>query len=124
MRRLLRVGRNPYVYVSGAFGAIWVLMAWAKPENSFFLFPVLVAAAVPVSYRLIAGRALPISIALGASIAGLLNVFLLAAMLAITGKLDGPTLLPAGGHVVDAIGLGLFGAVGGTLLATASIRRK
>ena len=124
MRRLLRVGRNPYVYVSGAFGAIWVLMAWAKPENSFFLFPVLVAAAVPVSYRLIAGRALPIGIALGASIAGLLNVFLLAAMLEITGKLDGPTFLPAGGHVVDAIGLGLFGAVGGTLLATAGVRRK
>ena len=112
------------MYVSGAFGAIWVLMAWSRPENSFFLFPVLVAAAVPVSYRLIAGRGLPIGIALGAAIAGLLNVFLLAAMLAIAGKLNGPTLLPVGGSVVDAMMLGFLGAAGGAPLARVDLRRK
>jgi hypothetical protein len=119
-----RLRRNPYIYVSGAFGAIWVLMAWSRPENSYFMFPILVAAAVPVSYRLIAGRALPIGIAMGASIAGILNVFLLAAMLAIAGKLDGPTMLPVGGSVVDAVLLGLIGGAAGALIASIDVFRR
>lgn len=121
---MFRFGRNPYVYVSGAFGAIWVLIAWNKPENSYFMFPLLVAASVPVSYRLIAGRALPTGFSIGAAIAGLFNVFLLAGMLAIAGKLDGPTILPAGGSVVDAIIFGSAGAVIGAFLATTRFRRK
>ena len=119
-----RISRNPYIYVSGAFGAIWVLIAWSSPENSYFMFPPLIAASVPMSYRLIAGKALPIGIALGASIAGLLNVFLLAALLAIAGKLEGPTLLPAGGAVVDAIVLSILGAVAGAFLASVNIGRR
>ena len=119
-----RIGRNPYVYVSGAFGAIWVLIAWARPENSYFMFPLLIASSVPVSYRLIAGRALPIGIALGASIAGVLNVFLLAALLAIAGKLEGPTLVPAGGAVVDAIILGVAGAAAGAFLSSVNVGRR
>ena len=115
---MFRLRRNPYIYVAGAFGAIWVLIAWSAPERSYFMFPVLVAAAVPVSYRLIAGRSLPIGIAIGASIAGLFNVVLLAAMLAIAGKLNGPTMLPAGGAVVDAIVLGVAGAIAGSVLAS------
>lgn len=121
---MFRFGRNPYVYVSGAFGAIWVLMAWSRPENSYFMFPVLVGASVPVSYRLIAGRALPTGFSVGAGIAGLFNVFLLAGMLAIAGKLEGPTMLSAGGSVVDAIILGAIGAAIGTFLATTPFRRE
>lgn len=119
-----RLGRNPYIYVSGAFGAIWVLIAWSRPENSYFMFPALVAASVPISYRLIAGRALPLGIAIGASIAGLLNVFLLSALLAIAGKLEGPTLLPAGGAVVDAIVLGVGGAIAGAVFASMNLQRR
>jgi hypothetical protein len=119
-----RLRRNPYIYVSGAFGAIWVFMAWSTPDNNYFMFPMLIAAAVPVSYRLIAGRALPVGIAMGASIAGILNVFLLTAMLAIAGKLEGPTMLPVGGVVVDAILLGLIGAALGTLLASVNLSRR
>ncbi len=118
-----RIGRNPYIYVSGAFGAIWVFIAWSRPENSYVLFPLLVAASVPVSYRLIAGRALPIGIGLGAGIAGVLNVFLLAALLAIAGKLEGPRLLPAGGNVVDAVFLGALGALAGAFVASVNFRR-
>lgn len=88
------------------------------------MFPMLIAAAVPLSYRLIAGRALPIGIAMGSAIAGLLNVFLLAVMLAIADKLDGPTLLSVGGSVVDAILFGLMGAVAGTLLANINFLRR
>lgn len=119
-----RFSRNPYVYVSGAFGAIWVLMAWSHPDNSFYMFPPLVAASVPVSYRLIAGRVLPIGIAVGAAIAGVLNVFLLSALLAIAGKLEGPTLLPAGGTVVDAIFLGVVGATVGAVLSGVNLSRR
>ena len=119
-----RLRSNPYIYVSGVFGAIWVLVAWSRPENSYFMFPILIAASVPASYRLIAGRALPIGMAVGASIAGLFNVFLLAAMLAIGGKLDGPTMLPAGGAVVDAIALGGVGAVAGAFLSSLNFRHR
>ena len=120
---MLRLGRNPYIYVSGAFGAIWVFAAWSRPENSYFMFPLLVAAAVPVSYRLIAHQALPISIAVGSAIAGLLNVFLLAALLAIGGKLEGPAILPLGGPVVEAIVFGFLGALVGIFLATVDFSR-
>jgi hypothetical protein len=122
-RPMRRIGKNPYVYVSGAFGALWVLIAWGSPDRTFYLFPFLVAASVPVSYRLIAGRALPIGVAIGAGIAGQFNVFLLAGLLAIAGKLEGPTLLPAGGAVVDAIVLGIAGAAAGTLVAAWDFRR-
>lgn len=119
-----RIGRNPYIYVSGAFGAIWVFIAWSNPDNSYLMFPPLIAASVPVSYRLIAGRALPLGIAIGAAIAGLLNVFLLAALLAIAGKLHGPTMLPAGGTVVDTLVLGAVGATAGIFLASANLLRR
>ena len=121
---MFRLGRNPFVYVSGAFGAIWVLIAWAQPGNSYYLFPMLVAAAMPVSYRLVAGRALPMPVAVGSAVAGLLNVFLLAAILAIAGKLQGPTILPAGGAVVDSIVLGLVGATAGGFLSAARSRAE
>ena len=120
---MLRLGRNPYIYVSGAFGAIWVFASWSRPGNSYFMFPLLVAAAVPVSYRLVARRALPMSIAVGSAIAGLLNVFLLAALLTIGGKLEGPAILPLGGLVVEAILLGLLGALAGIFLATVDFSR-
>ena len=120
---MFRIGRNPYVYVSGAFGAIWVLMAWNQPGNNYFLFPPLVAASVPVSYRLIAGRALPIGFSIGAAVAGLFNVFLLGAMLGIAGKLDGASLLPGVGAVVDAIVLGALGAAAGVAAATIEFGR-
>ncbi len=120
---MLKLRRSPYIYLSGAFGAIWVMMAWSWPENSYFMFPVLAAAAVPVSYRLIAGRTLPLGTSIGAAVAGLLNVILLSAMLTIAGKLEGPTMLPAGGAMVDAILLGLTGAVAGTLLASVNFDR-
>ncbi len=119
---MFRFGRNPFVYVSGAFGAIWVLVAWSRPENSYFLFPILVAASVPVSYRLIAGRALPVGFSAGAAVAGLFNVFLLAGLLAIAGKLDGPTLLPGANNVVDAVVLGAIGAVAGGFLTAYDFR--
>jgi hypothetical protein len=110
--------------VSGAFGAIWVFAAWARPENSYFMFPFFVAAAVPVSYRLAARRALPVGIAVGSSIAGLFNVFLIAALLAIGGKLEGPTILPFGGSVVEAIVVGFLGALVGIFLATVDVSRR
>ena len=121
---MVRLRRNPYIYLSGAFGAIWVMMAWSWPENSYFMFPVLAAAAVPISYRLMAGHTLPLGISIGAAVAGLLNVILLSAILTIAGKLEGPTMLQAGGAMLDAILLGLMGAVAGTLLASINLLRR
>ena len=120
---MFRLRRNPYIYLSGVFGSVWVLIAWSQPENNYFMFPVLIAAAMPVSYRLIAGRALPKGLAIGASIAGLFNVFLLAAMLAIAGKLAGPSLLSADNNVIDSVVLAAGGAAIGAFLAMAESRR-
>ncbi len=124
LAQMFRLRRNPYIYLSGAFGAAWVLGAWSQPENSYLMFPALVAAAVPLSYRLIAAGPLPKGLAIGAAIAGILNVFLLAAMLAIAGKLAGPNLLPAGSNVLDSVVLAAGGSAAGGWLAMADFGRS
>ena len=57
-------------------------------------------------------------IAAAAGIAGITNVVILAAFLAITERLEGPTVLPFGGPVVDASLWAVIGAAVGVFLAS------
>ena len=109
--------RNPYVYISGAFAGVWIVMAWLKPESNFFLFPILIAAALPLSYRLSMRWPLTPPAAIGAGVAGLINVVLVSLLLAATGKLEGQTLLPFGGLVFEALVFGISGAATGAFVA-------
>ncbi len=104
--------------ISAIFGIAWVFAAWARPEVNYVLFPVLIAGSLPVVYRLTFGHAIPSQIAAAAGIAGITNVIILAAFLAITERLEGPTVLPFGGPVLDASLWAVIGAGVGVFLAS------
>lgn len=110
--------RSPYLFIPGLFGAAWVVVAFAQPENNYFLFPMLTAGAMPVSYRLQAGLLLPRRLAAIAAVAGLTNVLLIAVLLAISGRLDGPPTLGIDSPIVDAGVWGLLGAAVAAVLTS------
>lgn len=109
--------RNPYVYISGVFAAAWALAAWFRPEADFIFFPILVGGSFPMSYRLAVGP-LPPGFAVGAGIAGLINVVVVALFLAIAGVLGPASLIPGLGPVGQATLLGAIGAGLGYVLST------
>ena len=110
--------RSPFIFISAIFGFAWVGAAWARPEVNYVLFPALIAGSLPVVYRLSMGRAVPTSFASAAGIAGIINAIVIAAFLAIAGKLQGPTVLPFGGHVLDAALWATIGAALGVVAAS------
>ena len=104
--------------ISAIFGVAWVLAAWVRPEVNYVLFPVLIAGAVPVAYRLTVGRAISSGFASAAAIAGIINTVVLAAFLAITERLEGPTMLDFGGPVLDAAIWAVIGGAFGVFAAS------
>ncbi|MFH1330817.1 MAG: hypothetical protein ABIJ48_09245 [Actinomycetota bacterium] len=94
--------------VTAGFAAVWLVAAWLVDDTTFHLGPVLVAGAAPF----LATRRRLNAWAFGLGAAVLVGVVLLAA-----GRLDGPSLLPWGGAlletVVGAVAGGLAGLVGG-----------
>jgi len=100
--------------------AIWVAAAWLN-ETTLHFAPLLVAALVPLGVALaaeppsfprrLAGAAVGAAVALAAT-----------AVLALSGHLDGPSLLPSGGAVAEAVAFSLAGAVIGLVLGMARRR--
>ena len=119
----MTAGRNPFIYISGVFAGAWVAAAWFRPDADFVVFPVLVAASFPVSYRLGMGP-IPPALAAGAAIGGVANVVVVALFLALTGVLGPPILLPPLGAVGEATLLGVAGAAVGYLASADRSRRN
>lgn len=94
---------------------LWVGLASANPTITYHLAPVLVAVAVPVGSAL-NGRLEPLT-AVAATAIGLALTYGATAGLGVTDHLTGPSLLPSGGAVVEAIVFGAVGAVGGFVFA-------
>jgi hypothetical protein len=113
-----RSRRSPYMAISVVFGVAWIVAAWARPEVNYVLFPLLIAGSLPVIYRLTLGRAVPTQFATAAAIAGIINAVVIAAFLAISGRLQGPTVMAVGGHVVDAAVWATIGAAFGVFAAS------
>lgn len=109
--------RSPITYLSGVLAGLWVLVAFLNPENAYYLFPILIAGAVPVSYRVALRKPVDLGSAIGGAVAGLFTVALTAALLWYADRLQGPELLPMGGPFLDALALGLLGAVIGVIVA-------
>jgi hypothetical protein len=110
------MARNPYVYVSGVFAAAWAVAAWFRPEADFVVFPFLVAASFPLSYRLAMGPP-PAPLAAGAASAGVINVVVVSLFLALAGILAPAQLIPAFGAVGEATFIGALGGVIGFVLS-------
>ena len=115
--------RDLTAYTSGLIAALWVILAFANPENTYHAAPVLVAAAFPVAHRFRHGPMHPLT-ALGAGFGGFINVAVVAGGLTLLDKMQGRSLLP-GGPAVEAIILGAAGAAAGAVIgAMGHIPRK
>ncbi len=100
-------------------------LAWAVPAfltgNTYHPAPLLVGAVVPLGVALAPQAPIP-RLRLAGAVAGAVLALATTALLAATGHLDGPSLLPAGGAVAEAVALSLTGAVAGLMLGLARHR--
>jgi len=112
--------RSPITYLSGVLAGLWVLVASLNPENDYFLFPILIAGAVPISYRVSLRTPVDLPTAIGGAMAGLFTVALTVVLLAVVDKLQGPGAL-FGSPIVDALVLGSIGAAVGVVIAVVPI---
>jgi hypothetical protein len=112
------------LWQAGLYGvvlaAVWVLAAWLNDTTLHFA-PLLVAALVPLGTAL-AGEPPPFSRRLAATAVGAALALAATTTLALTGHLDGPSLLPTGGAVAEAVAFSLSGAVIGLVLGMARRR--
>ena len=106
MRTIIR----PSLYGLG-LTVLWIVLASANPSTTYHLAPLLVAIAVPVG-SVMADRT-TVGVAAGASIIGVALTYGATAGLAATDSLTGPSLLPPGGAVLEAIVFGAAGALAG-----------
>jgi hypothetical protein len=99
--------------------------AWAVPAfitgNVYHLAPLLVGAVIPLGVALAPEPPAP-RLRLAGATAGVTLALAATALLAATGRLDGPSLLPAGGAVAEAVAFSLAGAAIGLVLGMARRR--
>lgn len=105
---------KPTLYASG-LTVLWGFLAFANPTITYHLAPFLVAAAVPVGTALNESTSSATSGIAAAT--GLALALAAAAVLGMTEHLTGPSLLPAGGAVVETVVFGGVGAIGGLAYA-------
>jgi len=99
---------------------LWGVLAINNPTITYHLAPLLVAVAIPVGAALT--EAITIRTALAAASIGVTLALGAAVALGITDHLAGPSLLPSGGAVLEAVVFGGVGGFGG--LAFAIWRRR
>jgi hypothetical protein len=88
---------------AAGFALLWIVVSVAAPGTTFHLAPAIVAATPALRD--------PIN-RIGPTIGGTLVAGLIAVGLAAAGRLDGPSLLPAGGALLESL---LAAAVGGAV---------
>jgi hypothetical protein len=103
-----------------ALAAAWVVLAWLNDATLHFA-PLLVGAVVPLGVPL-TGDPPAFSRRLAGAGAGMVLALAATTTLALTGHLNGPSLLPAGGAVAEAVAFSLSGAVIGLVLGMARRR--
>lgn len=111
------------VYLSILLAAAWMVLAWVRPDTTWHLGPVLAAAGVGVGHRLAGSGPLSTAAGMGTAVAGLTNALVATFILELAGKLDGPSLLPAGGPLVEALVASVVGGAAGMAVAVAGRRR-
>lgn len=103
-------------YASGGLAALWVVLAWFRPESTFHLAPLLVGLMFPLGHRWKSGHLSPAALA-GTFVGGLINVAVPILILSLAGKLDGPTVGGFSNATIEAIVFGVAGVVIGVIAA-------
>jgi hypothetical protein len=88
---------------------VWVVLAWTNDRTTFHPAPLLVSLVVPLGVGLVEERP-PASLRLWATVGGALEALAATTLLAVTGHLEGGSLLPTGGAVTEAVAFSLAGA--------------
>ena len=116
-----RSGLLPAAALTGSFAALWVVLAWNRPGVTFHFGPLVVAAMLPYAYVTMSGRRpsrrLTAAMVGGATATALALAFLLAAV----DRMEGPSLLPAGGALAEAV---VFAVAGGAIGLLALLRLR
>jgi hypothetical protein len=100
--------------------ATWAVLVFLT-EDTYHPAPLLVGAVVPLGVALTPETPNP-RLRLAGAIAGASIALATTALLAATGHLDGPSLLPAAGALSEAVAFSLAGAVAGLVLGLARRR--
>lgn len=106
-----RDGRSAVLTGLG-LAVVWAVAAAVRPTTTFHLAPVLVAGAVPF----LAGRWRP-PLGILAAVVGAAIATATAIALGLFDLLQGPSLLPYGGALLEALVFALIGSVAGAVTA-------
>ena len=108
--------------LSGLLAGLWVLLAWFNPDLTYHLAPILVAGAFPVGHRLRVGERLNPVQASATFVGACLNVGIATGILAWADRLRGPSLLPTGGAVLEAVVFGASAALVASVIVALPLR--
>ncbi len=100
--------------VAAALAVVWAAAALWRPTATYHLAPILIAGAAPFLSRGSRRAALPMAV-IGGGLA-----IVVALLLAGLDLLQGPSLLPVGGALLEAVVFAGLGAGGGFVAATAN----
>jgi hypothetical protein len=114
--------RRAAIYSLGLTG-IWILVAAWRPEVTYHLAPLLVAAVPPIAVTVDEPGHVDRRSLLIAATAGLGLSVAATALLSGLGWLSGPSLLPAGGAATEALVFAFVGAIAGTVVAVVRTSR-
>lgn len=108
---MIYTARRKALATAGFLATVWVVAAAAQPTSTYHLAPLLLAGSIPV---VTGASGLPeraTHAVLGAGLAATVSV-----ALAALGWMLGPTLLPYGGPLAEALTFAAVGSVAGGLL--------
>ena len=91
------------------FAMVWALAAVISDGTTFHLAPVIVAGVPAMSW---AGHRM------AGLMVGMVGATAVALLLSLTGLLDGPSLLPFGGALVESVAGAVFGGIVGLIART------
>ena len=105
------------VSISLGLALLWVVVALLRSGTTFHLAPILVAAAVPVTVAYDTRDQTSMQDLVVAAVIGLALALLATLILTLADEMTGPSLLPSGGAVMEAVVFSLIGAIGGFVIA-------
>lgn len=106
----------------GALAALWAVLAVARDGVTYHLAPLIVAA-IPAPTAGYEGPLQP-SWSAGLALIGAGSALGVTFLLAATGRMDGPSLLPFGGAAAEAVIFAVIGALAGWLFASGLKTRR
>ncbi|MDH4119623.1 MAG: hypothetical protein OEX04_15025 [Acidimicrobiia bacterium] len=105
--------RTPLL-ASPAFGVLWLIVGLVAADTTFHIAPGIVAGASTLA----TAKPTPRTVGYGLGVAGVTGFWLWSA-----GALDGPSLLPRGGAVLESVVVGVLGAAVGWGVAVSTRHR-